>query len=181
KVIGFTGVIAAVAILQGQQPPASIYTAEQATAGRAAYQQACASCHMPDLSGRNEAPPLAGGTFMNTWRTRTTKDLFDYMSATMPPNVGSLSADQYAAITAFIIQTNGAPAGTRPLTPATAVAIGSAATGALTNIAQAPQQGRANGPGGGPGRGGTVLNGPTGLILAGEVKNYAPVTDEMLR
>jgi hypothetical protein len=36
------------------------YTAEQATAGRAAYMSICAPCHMPDLKGSNEALPLAG-------------------------------------------------------------------------------------------------------------------------
>ena len=145
---------------------------------------------MPDLAGRNEAPPLAGGTFLNTWRARTTKDLFDYMSATMPPNVASLSPNQYAAIASFILQSNGAPAGTRAFEPTTSVAIGSVASGTSTTLAQAVRpadqaapQGRANGPGAAQpgGRGGTVLNGPTGLILAGDVKNYTPVTDDMLR
>jgi alcohol dehydrogenase (cytochrome c) len=181
-------IFAAIVALAGQQPQ-GVYTAEQATVGRAAYQSACASCHMPDLGGRNEAPPLAGGTFMNAWRSRSTKDLFDYMSATMPPNAASLSADQYAAITSFILQSNGAPAGTQTFTPTTAIAIGSVATGTGRSggsggrggAAIDTQQGRANGPGGAVARGGTVLNGPTGLVLAGEVKNYTPVTDEMLR
>src|SRR5262249_51225292 len=92
-----------------QQPPAAVFTADQAAAGRASYEASCAGCHMPDLAGRNEAPPLAGGTFMNAWRTRTTKDLFDYMSSTMPPNQASLAPDQYAAIVSFILQANGAP------------------------------------------------------------------------
>src|SRR5262249_49344605 len=73
------------ALVRGQESP-PVYTQSQADAGRAAYQASCAGCHMPDLAGRNEAPPLAGGTFMNAWRTRTTRDLVEYMSATMPPN-----------------------------------------------------------------------------------------------
>ena len=147
---------------------------------------------MPDLAGRNEAPPLAGGTFLNAWRSRSTKDLFDYMSATMPPNAASLGADQYAAITAFILQSNGAPAGTQAFTPTTALAIESVTNPSVASgLRRTPQtgtqtetQGRganANGPGGATARGGTVLNGPTGLIIAGEVKSYVPVTDEMLR
>ena len=56
-----------------RRPPS--YTAAQAAAGRAAYQASCASCHLPDLAGRNEAPQLAGNNFMNTWRARTTRDL----------------------------------------------------------------------------------------------------------
>jgi len=182
----------------GGQQTQGIYTAEQAAAGRAAYQSACESCHMPDLGGRNEAPPLAGGTFLNAWRTRSTKDLFDYMSATMPPNAASLGADQYAAITSFILQSNGAPAGSVALTATTSVPIGSASVGAAAGggpggivgggraggpgaVGAEAQQGRVNGPGGATARGGTVLNGPAGLVLAGEVKNYTPVTDDMLR
>src|SRR5215475_908241 len=77
--------IVGLALPSGQQS-GGVFTADQAAAGRAAYQANCASCHMPDLAGRNEAPPLAGGTFLNAWRTRTTRDLVDYMQATMPPN-----------------------------------------------------------------------------------------------
>src|SRR6185369_13660893 len=81
----------AVAIVSGQQAAGTaVFTAEQAAAGRAAYQANCASCHMPDLGGRNEAPPLAGVNFMNTWGSRTTRDLFDYMSTTMPPSGSTL-------------------------------------------------------------------------------------------
>src|SRR5262249_34829127 len=59
--------------------------------------------------------------------------------------------------------------------------IGGARAGPTGASATQAQQGRANGPGGATARGGTVLNGPTGLILAGETKNYLPITDEMLR
>ena len=45
----------------------------------AAYQVNCASCHLPDLAGRNEAPPLAGANFMNAWGSRTTAELISYM------------------------------------------------------------------------------------------------------
>ena len=145
---------------------------------------------MPDLAGRNEAPPLAGGTFMNTWRARSTRDLFDLISATMPPTVAGLSADQYLAIASYILQSNGAAAGTQALTAETSVAIGSIASGVTRTAAgQAGAAGRGAGrqgagtpAGAAPGgRGITTLNGPTGLTVAGEVKHHTPVTDEMLR
>ena len=196
------------AVLAGQQPPTPVFTAAQADAGRAAYQASCAGCHMPDLTGRNEAPPLAGANFMNTWRTRSTRDLFEYMSATMPPDAPSLAADQYLAITAFILQSNGATPGAQAFTPTTGVAIGSIATGTSNpgNVAQPSRaaggaggaQGRgpstgsgqaggrgavdddiAGGRGGRGGRGGA--NAIVGITAEGEVKNYVPVTDEMLR
>ena len=91
--------ISGVVLIAGQAPSAPVFTADQASAGRATYQERCAGCHMPDLGGRNEAPPLAGANFMSTWGSRTTRELFDYMSAGMPPNGPSLSPSEYAAIT----------------------------------------------------------------------------------
>ncbi len=102
---------------QPQAPPA--YTAAQAAAGQASYQANCASCHLPDLAGRNEALPLAGANFMNTWRTRTTRDLIEYMQATMPPGQPSLAEADYVNIAAFILQANGAAAGSQPLAAVT--------------------------------------------------------------
>src|SRR5262249_57394356 len=93
-------------------------------------QASCASCHMPDLAGRNEAPQLAGNNFMNTWRSRSTRDLFEKIQATMPPTGDTLSDDQFLAVTAFILQANGASAGAQALTATTSAAIGTVASGA---------------------------------------------------
>ena len=90
-------------LVRGQQP---VYSAAQANAGRTVYQASCASCHLPDLAGRNEAPQLAGNNFMNTWRARSTRDLFEFIQSTMPPTGENLSADQYLNVTAFILQAN---------------------------------------------------------------------------
>src|SRR4029079_11932642 len=123
------------ALLAGQQPSAALFTAEQAAAGRASYQTNCASCHLPDLAGRNEAPQLAGANFINAWRARTTRDLFEYISSAMPPSGENLGVEPYLAITAFILQANGAQAGTQAFTATTAAPIGSVATGATTTAA----------------------------------------------
>ena len=189
--IAGSGLLISGALAIDAQQTASVFTAEQAAAGRAAYQANCASCHLPDLAGRNEAPQLAGANFMNTWRTRTTKDLFDYVQ-TMPPNAPSLDAAQYLAITAFLLQANGAAPGTQPFTPATNAAIGTVATGAVNaaSLGQGRQGGRgaqetgAQGGRGAPqnaGRGGAQNAGLLGVTASGEVKNFVPVTDEMLR
>src|SRR5215831_18599786 len=124
--VAFLGVFAV--LLAGQQPSTPVFTAAQAAAGRAAYQASCASCHLPDLGGRNEAPQLAGSNFMNAWRSRSTRDLFEFIQSTMPPTGESLSADQYLAVTAFILQANGAPAGAQAFGPMTAVPIGTIAS-----------------------------------------------------
>jgi cytochrome c553 len=114
-----------VLVAERRVPAARVCTTEQATAGRAAYAKLCASCHMPDLTGNVEIPPLAGAAFMGTWGTRSTKDLFDYMSAAMPYGAPSLSVDSYTSIAAFILQSNGAVAGADALSAATVVPIGS--------------------------------------------------------
>jgi alcohol dehydrogenase (cytochrome c) len=187
-------------LLAGQQAPPTVYSAAQAGAGRAVYQASCASCHMPDLTGRNEAPQLAGNNFMNAWRSRSTRELFEKIQATMPPTGDTLSTEQFLAVTAFILQANGAPAGAQPLTPTTAAPIGAIAAGAAAAGgagARQPQtttaddtppaaagRGQGRGAPGGPGggRGGAPANaGPLGLTVTGTVKNYVPVTDEMLR
>src|SRR5918993_3634054 len=123
----------------------AVYTAGQATAGQASYQANCASCHQPALGGQNEAPPLAGANFMTTWGKRTTKDLLDYMTATMPPGKPTLSESEYLNITAFILQFNGAPAGPQALTAATATPIGSIATGQRPVTTAAPRAGGGDG------------------------------------
>ena len=161
----------------GQAPSASVYTAAQATAGQASYQANCASCHQATLVGQNEAPALAGANFMTTWRGRTTKDLVEYMSATMPPGRPSLGEAEYLNIAAFILQFNGAAAGTQPLVAATATPIGSIATGqrAAASLAAAAPAGSA------PAGRAAAPPPPRGLSVKGEVKNYVPVTDAMLK
>jgi len=157
--------------VSGQQQAAP-FTAAQATAGAAAYEGNCAVCHQPDLKGQGTAPPLAGGEFIGGWGMRTTRDLVTFIQLTMPPaSPGSLGADAYANITAFILQSNGARAGTQTLTENVRVPIASIASG------QAAAGGQA---GGGPAAAAAPAK-PQGITVAGEVKNYVPVTDAMLR
>jgi alcohol dehydrogenase (cytochrome c) len=186
----FTAVLAcSVLLVTGQQPStAGPFTAEQANAGRAAFQANCAGCHGADLMGY---PPLRGSAFVGSWGTRSTRDLFGLIQTTMPTDrPGALPVDTYVNIVAFILQSNGRTPGTQPLTAATAAPIGgtaaappAAAPAQGAQAAAAPggrAAGAAAGAGGGGGRG--QAQAPvTGLTVAGEVKNFAPVTDEMLK
>jgi mono/diheme cytochrome c family protein len=106
-----------------------VFTAEQAAAGRQSHQKECASCHAGDLGGRDDAPALTGDAFMATWGTRTTKELFEFVGTTMPPEGSSMTPDDYLGVVAHMLQQNGATAGTRPLTATTAVTINAVATG----------------------------------------------------
>ena len=116
-------VFASSMLLAAQQPRSSVFTPEQAETGRAAYAKHCASCHMPDLSGDNERPPLVGASFMTTWGNRSTKEFLAYMSGAMPYGAPALDADTYASLTAYILRSNGASAGDQPLSAATDVPI----------------------------------------------------------
>ena len=116
---------AALVAAGGQAPAAAVFTVKQAAAGKVAYAKSCASCHQPDLSGDSEIPALAGTAFKEIWGTRSTRDLFDYIAAAMPYGAASLTVDEYRAVTAYMLQVNGAPAGEAELTAATAVTISS--------------------------------------------------------
>jgi alcohol dehydrogenase (cytochrome c) len=163
------------AIVTGQTPGAiGLFTAQQAAAGRVAYEASCASCHLADLGGRNEAPPLAGAGFMSAWGARTVSDLRAFLQAEMPPeNRGGLGEETYVNLVAFLLEANGARAGNQPLTPPARAVIRSVATGRVpASIRQALGPALAIVP---------ATLGPKGLNVTGEVKNYTPVTDEMLR
>lgn len=122
RAIGVAGAALAMTIGAAAQSAApAVFTAQQAIAGKTAFSKACSACHMPDLSGNNEVPPLAGGSFMDTWGDRTTKELFDYMSGAMPPGGPAQSIEAYESIVAFVLQSNGAVAGSEPFKAATDV------------------------------------------------------------
>jgi len=103
------------------QPPTKsvwdgVYTQDQADRGKALYSQECASCHGPELSGGEMAPPLAGGEFMAGWDGLTVGDLFERIRISMPQNApGSLSGQQNADILSFVMSANKFPAGTTEL------------------------------------------------------------------
>ena len=187
RIILATAVAAACGVMvvaqQGgaQQRPAAPYTAEQAQAGRAAYQTNCAACHAADLTGR-EGPQLAGATFLSQWGDRTAAELINLIRSTMPPGAGGSLPDQtYINLAAFILDANSARAGNQALTATSNVAIRSVASGQraaylLPGAAAPPAASEAAGNQGKQGK-----QAPRGITVSGEVKNYVPVTDAMLR
>ncbi len=165
-------------VASGQQADrTSLYTAEQAAAGRAVYTASCAGCHLSDLGGRNEASPLAGPNFLNAWRGRTTRDLIQLIAKTMPPGGANLSMEAYLSVTAFILQANGAPAGPQPLTATNSAPLAAVAPGAPSAPVAPSAPGTPPSAPGAPGAGAA----PRGLTVAGEVNDFRPVTDDMLR
>jgi alcohol dehydrogenase (cytochrome c) len=143
---------------------------QQAELGRAAYQVRCSSCHATDMGG-NEAPQLAGSNFIAVWGFRTTSELVKYIQTVMPPGDANLGEEASVNLTAFILAANGAAPGEQTLSAATNIRIRSVATGrpaiAIQPVGRAPVGG--------------AVSGRRGLTVTGEVKNYVPVTDAMLR
>jgi alcohol dehydrogenase (cytochrome c) len=167
--------IAGFATAAAQTPIVGSNTVGRADAGRAAYLAHCASCHLPDLGGRYEAPALAGSNFIRAWGARTAGDLLDFIRANMPPSDrGNLGDEDYSNLVAFLLSANGARGETQSLDAALRTAIGELATGEMpgplrktleSTTTDVPAQGVR----------------PMGLLVTGQVKNYVPVTDEMLR
>jgi alcohol dehydrogenase (cytochrome c) len=128
--------------------------------------------------------PLAGRQFLNGWSGRTTADLYNLIHASMPANApGSLSAQAYADITAFVLYANGAKAGPVALMPTTAVRIGSIANGsAPADLAgAAPRAAAASGdPEAAPARRPAGPPVVPHVSVAGTVAHYTPVTEAML-
>ncbi|MBZ5642819.1 MAG: PQQ-binding-like beta-propeller repeat protein [Acidobacteriia bacterium] len=166
-----------IAVAAAQQPARTgPFTAQQAADGRVLYQSTCVACHLANMKGSFEALPLAGANFINTWRNRSTRDLVTKIRTSMPlSNPGSLSDQEAVNLAAFILQSNGATPGAQALTAETMVPIGAVATG---DASAAPVQGAgAAAEEGAPAR---TANVRLGVTVAGEVKNYVPVTDAML-
>ena len=101
---------------QGTSVAAGVYSADQAKRGQAVYNDACAKCHLDDLSGGATSPPLKGDDFLNGWKGKSVGALFDEVRMTMPFDApGSLTPAQYADILAYIFSVNKYPAGDKEL------------------------------------------------------------------
>jgi cytochrome c len=96
----------------GQSVLDGVFTDEQATRGGDVYAATCAHCHGKQLEGGEEAPALAGQSFMSSWKGSSVGDLVNRARRTMPDdNPGSLTLQQYTDVAAYILQQNHYPAG----------------------------------------------------------------------
>ena len=96
--------------------PLPVFTAAQAEHGSDLYKANCAQCHGDNLNDGGFAPPLKGDRFRTQWKGKSSGDLYSFIDTNMPPGqTGVLSADDYAALEAFILHENGEAAGDKPL------------------------------------------------------------------
>jgi alcohol dehydrogenase (cytochrome c) len=196
---------AMIVVTAQQTPPASGaapaqgagYTVQQAERGRVAYESNCSGCHGRNLDdGPSDAPPLTGVNFVTFWGTRPVADLHKYIMDSMPPTTpGALGDEVTLDVVAYILQRMGAVAGANALTANSTTALSAVGRGAGRGGRGGgggdPDAGRGGGGAtplvfgagtgaGGGGRGG-ALGDFRGVTVHGEVKNYVPVTFEMLK
>jgi len=92
---------------------AGAFTAEQADRGATVFATICAGCHAADLSG-GFGPRLA--PLADDWQEQSLGALFRFVSRNMPFGAGgSLTEDQYLDAVAFVLHSNGYPAGATAL------------------------------------------------------------------
>jgi hypothetical protein len=147
-------------VLTGEQPAQpTIFTSDQAKAGRVAYDATCGQCHTPTLLGRKGGPdarelppiaslsesyqkfigpggwvpPLAGPVFIDRWGSKTAAQLVARFQETVNSFNLDDGKDFTVNVTAYILQANGARPGTRPLTRATNTIVNSAISGSSGN------------------------------------------------
>ncbi len=102
-------VLAAAAPLQGQGSEMrstlkGVFTDAQAARGKDIYVGSCRECHTPASH--------TGVVFKNSWGGKLLSDLLAYMQERMPKNnPGSLTMEEYADVTAYILSLNGLPSG----------------------------------------------------------------------
>lgn len=98
--------------LAGQAPPPSLYTAAQADRGREVFEASCVSCHSADLTGKDDAPPLAGPYFASSWGGHKVSELLEFVQGNMPfDQPGTLDEESYLRVVAYVLSRNGVPAG----------------------------------------------------------------------
>lgn len=87
---------------------AGAFIAEQASAGGQVFSSVCAECHAER--------EFRGSDFFFNWEGSSVGRFLQVVSETMPEdNPGGLSADQYLAVTAYVLEMNEYPAGSTPL------------------------------------------------------------------
>ena len=98
-----------------------VYTEAQATRATGIFGASCAGCHTLTPEGNR---PLSGEEFWQSNTQKSVAELLGYVSKNMPNgNGGSLAQESYNDLVALILKSNGFPAGTTELTPASIVGV----------------------------------------------------------
>lgn len=108
--------------VQGQNASApatvweKVYTEGQAKRGETLYRDNCSACHGEDLLGGGLTPALTGTDFTFHWTGKSVGELFARIRGLMPPDdPAGLPVETYRDVTAFLLKSNGYPAGDKEL------------------------------------------------------------------
>jgi len=94
------------------------FTKAQADAGKLIFDKTCAVCHGDHLQG-GVGPALSGQMFLSVsqYQKISADYFYHFMSTHMPlTNPGSLTKEEYLSIMAYMLEVNGYPPGSQPLT-----------------------------------------------------------------
>ena len=96
-----------------------VFNQEQAQRGRTTYDAKCAACH----DGGTMGPELWGEPFLAQWDNKYVGAFFSRIQTTMPEDTpGSLSENDVLDLVAYVLRTNGFPAGDTAIQSASALA-----------------------------------------------------------
>ena len=99
----------------GSEPSTGIYSEQQAVRGQELFYAHCVSCHGEDLSGLDQAPPLAGPQFSAIWEGESLWALEQRIETMPPTQPGALAREDNVALLAYLLWYNGLPIGDLPL------------------------------------------------------------------
>jgi S-disulfanyl-L-cysteine oxidoreductase SoxD len=114
-ILGIALIGTAFSSVQAQAPASvldGIYTTAQADRGKEVFTMSCAGCHGDKLEGGASGPTLSGPDFTSGYKDGSAGALLNKISQDMPSNApGSLEAQQYADVFAYVLSVNKYPAG----------------------------------------------------------------------
>lgn len=103
-----------------------VYTKAQAVGAQKQFDRICADCHPFTVAARKKPKdlPLGDEPFFESWSGRPLSEMITLIALTMPNDGSATITDAEAAdLVAFILQQNGYPAGSKPLTKESASAV----------------------------------------------------------
>jgi mono/diheme cytochrome c family protein len=87
------------------------FTEAQAIHGQEIYYTYCVLCHGDDMSGRDQAPPLAGPQFADIWEGESLWSLVNRLDTMPPDRPGILSREETVDLLTYLLWFNGLPLG----------------------------------------------------------------------
>ena len=103
-----------------------VYTKAQAHRAQAQFTKMCAECHAFTAAAKKKPSDvlLGDAPFIKTWNGRTLGEMVTTIVMTMPNDgSGEVTEAEGLDLVAFILQQNGYPAGSQPLTQDAAAAV----------------------------------------------------------